>query len=176
MYIFRPCDPPFKQFPTTYNILRVKKCALNVYRSFYMNFYLGNQCIYNLLFWFQSIASFAFVGCNCFLILLGRKLNPKVAFILFAFSMFGTLLWIVLLHAAGLMHKKTLTWVNHWKKSPWILQHEQRSCKLLAKSLRPVHVNLSGLYIITLKKVVNYINLIMRGTIKGVLLLYSKYQ
>lgn len=174
-YIFRPFDPPFKEFPTTYNKLRLKKDALNIYRSFYMNFYLGNRCIHSLLFWFQSVATFAFVSCNCFLIRLGRNLNPKVAFILFAFSMFGTFLWIVLLHAAGLMHKKTWSWVNRWKTSRWMLCHENRSCKILAKSLRPVHVNFSGLYTITLNRVVKYINLIIRGTVKGVLVLFIKY-
>lgn len=142
---FRTRASQFFNFSVTKNKLRKTKNAMQIYRSFYLNFYTGNLCIQRILFGFQSIVTMGVAGCNCFLVRLGRDLNPKITFILITFSLIGTLLWLILLQATGLAHKKTSSWIYTWK-SQCVRRRERCYRKRVGNCLRPVTVVFSGFY------------------------------
>lgn len=146
--------------------------ALDVYRGFYLNLRLGNMCVSGILYYFQTVVTSIFVLCMVVVIHFGNKVNGRVSLVLLGLAYFCMLIWLLMLHISGLIKKKTSGWVARWKKAPWLMHKaEKRYLVKVGKSLRPITVNFSGFYQVTLIRVVKYVTSLMAYTVKGLLLL-----
>lgn len=172
--LLRECKPIYG--PTSWNKFKTKNylrhldTMIKVYNTMTLLVSWANECFSWYLLIIQNLVSYVIVACNVAFLYLRRSLSWKLNAVLIAFASATLLIWITALYAAGHLFKTTKRWIGVWKRSPWLIRNRNsKYYRRVIKSFRPASITCSKCFVVTLVRVLRFLNFITWGTMKGLL-------
>lgn len=174
--VLKECKPiygPWNHRFKTKNDLRQIDTMILVYKTLKILTVRANEMLSRYLLLIQQLVSYAVVACNVSLLQLRDSLSWKINALLMCLSLVSMMFWIIALYSAGFLFKATKRWIDLWKRSNWLSRNKKsKYYKKVIKSFKPAAVVCSGCFILTLIRVLKFMNFVTWGTMKG--LLYMK--
>lgn len=174
--VIKECKPiysPWSNRFKTKNDLRQLDTMILVYKTLKILTVRANEACSHYLLFVQHLVSYAVVACNVCLLQLRNSLSWKINALLICLSFVSMMFWLIALYSAGFLFKSTKRWIDLWKRSSWISRNRNRKYyNRVMKSFKPAAIVCSNFFIVTLVRVLKFINFVTWGTMKG--LLYMK--
>lgn len=108
---------------------------------------------------------------NYILIKHGRDMNAISIMVALAWSMACLIVWISMLSLASTFHKEATTMKRSWKGFQFATKLERKYMSKFAKSCKPLFIGKEGVFRISKKTVLKFLQGIVRGTFRALITL-----
>ncbi|CAL8118995.1 unnamed protein product [Orchesella dallaii] len=164
--------PPMgkKSIYRTKRQLRTPDNLVRLHRFFYLTTRMIEDLISVVGIPSQYLSSYTVIACNVCLLKYTDQLGWEMASFLAIVTLVVIISYTTMLWLAAMLFRYSEGYIAAWKvyTNPWGTRH--KFMEKVRRSCRPLKITLGGLYYINIKKVLAYVNFIIWGTVRTLLM------